>query len=345
MFDAMRFWLKRGVDGFRVDVVWLMSKDEQFRDNPPNPSYHLGQASSLRLLPLYNSNRPEVHELVAEMRGVVDEFADRALIGEIYLPIHQVMSNYGTHPNGANLPFNFQLLQCPWNAESLKRVISDYYGALPKGAWPNWVLGNHDNARIASRVGSAQATVAAMLLMTLPGTLTLYYGEELGMTNVPIAPDQVRDPVEKNEPGIGHGRDPERSPMQWDGSPNAGFTSGCPWLPIGKDHDVINVAALEQEPTSILTLYHKLIELRRRRSTLISGSIQSISAEGPLLRYQRIGSEDRLLVALNVGNEPVRTETSAGVILASTSFHQIGQRVPGSFDLRPAEGILIELDK
>jgi alpha-glucosidase len=255
------------------------------------------------------------------------------------------MTYYGPHLNGANLPFNFQLLQCAWNAESLKRVVSDYYGALPKGAWPNWVLGNHDNARIATRVGSVQAAVAAMLLMTLPGTLTLYYGEELGMTNIRVPLDQVRDPAEKNEPGIGQGRDPERSPMQWDGSLNAGFTSGCPWLPIGEDHDVINVAALEQEPTSILTLYHDLIALRRERPTLISGDIQSISAEGPLLRYQRNGSEDRLLVLLNLGNEPVRTETSAGAILATTSFHRIRQRVAGSFDLRPAEGVLIELDR
>src|SRR6201987_4660420 len=203
MFDVLRFWLRKGVDGFRVDVMWLMIKDDQFRDNPPNPGYRPGQPSNHRVLPLYNSNRPEVHELVAKMRAVVDENHGRVLIGEIYLPVEQLMTYYGTGLQGAHLPFNFLLLQSAWSAEAIAQIISDYDRALPQGAWPNWVLGNHDNTRIATRIGSRQALVAAMLLLTLPGTLTMYYGEELGMTNVPIPPEEVQDPAEKNEPGIG----------------------------------------------------------------------------------------------------------------------------------------------
>jgi alpha-glucosidase len=107
MFDVLRFWLRRGVDGFRVDVMWLMIKDDLFRDNPPNPGYRLGQPSSHRQLPIYNSDRPEVHDLVARMRAVVDEFPQRVLIGEIYLPVAQLMSYYGRDLKGANLPFNF----------------------------------------------------------------------------------------------------------------------------------------------------------------------------------------------------------------------------------------------
>ncbi|MES2220658.1 MAG: alpha-amylase family glycosyl hydrolase, partial [Acidobacteriota bacterium] len=198
MFDVLRFWLRKGVDGFRVDVMWLLIKDDQFRDNPPNPGYHAGLSSNHRFLAVYNSNRPEVHAIVAEMRSVIDEFSDRVLIGEIYLPVAQLMTYYGKHLEGANLPFNFHLLQCAWSADAIAQVVRDYDHALPPGAWPNWVLGNHDQPRIASRIGKQQARIAAMLLLTLPGTLTMYYGEEIGMTNVAIAPEQVRDPAEKN---------------------------------------------------------------------------------------------------------------------------------------------------
>lgn len=134
--------------------------------------------------------------MVAEMRGVLEEFGDRVLIGEIYLPIPRLMSYYGQHLRGANLPFNFQLLQCAWTADELARTIGDYVSALPPGAWPNWVLGNHDKPRIASRVGLQNARAAAVLLLSLPGTLTIYNGEELGMQDVPIRPDEAQYPAE-----------------------------------------------------------------------------------------------------------------------------------------------------
>ena len=194
MFNVPRFWLDRGVDGFRVDVLWLLIKDDQFRDNPVNPGFVPGESSHQRLLPLYTANRPEVHALVAQMRSVVDAYPDRVLIGEIYLPIEQLVAYYGHNLRGANLPFNFQLLQTAWNAESIARLIDAYEAALPPGAWPNWVLGNHDTRRLASRIGEAQARVAAMLLLTLRGTPTIYYGEEIGLKDVEISPDQVQDP-------------------------------------------------------------------------------------------------------------------------------------------------------
>jgi alpha-glucosidase len=136
------------------------------------------------------------------MRAVVDEYHERVLIGEIYLPVEQLMTYYGKDLRGANLPFNFLLLQSSWSAEAMAQIISEYYSALPAGAWPNWVLGNHDNTRIATRIGSRQARIAAMLLLTLPGTLTMYCGEEIGMTNVPIPPDEVQDPQRKMSRGL-----------------------------------------------------------------------------------------------------------------------------------------------
>jgi alpha-glucosidase len=344
MFDTLRFWLQRGVDGFRVDVMWLMIKDDQFRDNPPNPGYRLGQPSSHRLLPLYNSDRPEVHDLVARMRAIVDEFPQRVLIGEIYLPVQELISYYGRDLKGANLPFNFHLLQCAWTPEAVRQVISDYYSALPKGAWPNWVLGNHDNARIATRVGRSQAPVAAMLLLTLPGTLTMYYGEEIGMTDVAIPIDQVRDPAERNEPGLGLGRDPERTPMPWNSSATAGFTAGRPWLPIGIDHGKVNVEAQEQDPTSILALYRNLIRLRCSNSTLVSGALHSVTAEKNVLSYQRIDDKHRIMILLNMSSDPATMAVERGTVLASTCIERIGQELSGVIDMKASEGLIIELE-
>src|SRR5262249_54798742 len=153
-------------------------------------------------------DRPETHDIVAEMRKVVDAYPERVLIGEIYLPIEQLVSYYGRDLKGAHLPFNFQLLSTAWSASAIARTITEYERALPAGAWPNWVLGNHDNHRIASRIGPAQARIAAMLLLTLRGTPTIYYGEEIGMMDIAVSPREVQDPFEKKQPGLGLGRDP-----------------------------------------------------------------------------------------------------------------------------------------
>lgn len=343
MFDALRFWLRKGVDGFRVDVMWLMIKDDQFRDDPPNPGYRIGQASNQKVLPIYNSDRPEVHELVAEMRSVIDEFPDRVLIGEIYLPVKQLVTYYGKDLGGANLPFNFQLLHCAWSAQAVAEVISNYDQALPPGAWPNWVLGNHDQPRIASRIGARQARVAAMLLLTLSGTLTLYYGEEIGMCNVAIPPDQVQDPAEKNEPGLGQGRDPERTPMPWDNSHNAGFTSGWPWLPLGDQHEIVNVAEQERDANSTLKLYRRLIHLRREYPLLVSGRISDISAEDHVLRFTRSSPEKRLRVVLNMGPEPAHVEEGGGILLTSTHMDRGSDHVPGVLELRAGEGVILDV--
>src|SRR5205085_3716774 len=166
---------------------------------------------------------------------------------------------YGEGGSGVHMPFNFQLITMPWNARTISQAIQHYEQSLPSYGWPNWVLGNHDNPRIASRVGSAQARVAAMMLLTLRGTPTMYYGDEIGMADVCIPKEAVQDPFEKNVPGMGLGRDPERTPMQWDQGPGAGFTAGTPWLPLAQDYRTVNVRAQRGDPKSILSLYRRLI--------------------------------------------------------------------------------------
>jgi alpha-glucosidase len=265
------------------------------------------------------------------------------LIGEIYLPIEQLVTYYGHDLKGAHLPFNFQLLQTAWNAASIAQIMEEYEAALPHGAWPNWVLGNHDKERIASKIGSAQARVAAMLLLTLRGTPTIYYGEEIGMKDVPIAPEQVQDPAEKNEPGLGLGRDPERTPMPWDGSLLAGFTSGEPWLPLGADHARVNVEGLRESRRSILNLYRRLIDLRRDKPVLTHGSIDAVTVQGNILRYERRQGDQRLVIALNLAHERARVlSLPSGRLLLSTDLDRAGEDVGASASLRADEGIIIQ---
>ena len=253
---------------------------------------------------LYTSDRPEVQSVVAGLRDVANEFDDRVLIGEIYLPLERLMGYYGAHLGGVHLPFNFQLLQSSWNAREIAEVITRYEGALPCGAWPNWVLGNHDSPRIASRVGVPQARVAAVLLLTLRGTPTLYYGDELGMVNVAIPSNRVQDPLERNVPGKGLGRDPCRTPMQWDDSPHAGFSIHDPWLPVSPDYATVNVKTEQEERSSNLMLYRQLLELRRSHPALAIGDYEPITATGDLLAYVRHLHNQRFLIALNFGAAP-----------------------------------------
>jgi alpha-glucosidase len=347
MHDVLRFWLKRGVDGFRVDVLWLLIKDDRWRDNPANPDYQPGMPPQHRQIPLYTADRPEVQSIVAGLRKVIDEFEAKVLIGEIYLPIDRLVAYYGTRLDGVQLPFNFQLLQSPWNARGIADSISRYEEALPVGGWPNWVLGNHDNPRIASRVGGAQARVAAMLLLTLRGTPTMYYGDELGMRNVPIAADQVQDPLEKNVPGIGLGRDPCRTPMQWDASRHAGFTAGKPWLPIAADYEALNVEEEGHNPSSLLSLYRRLLQVRRSHVSLSIGKYEPLAATGDLLAYVRYTENERLLIALNLGTRPCPIALDAlrggGRTLLSTYLDRDGEVTIAPIALRANEGVIIDL--
>jgi alpha-glucosidase len=253
------------------------------------------------------------------MRRVADEYPDRVMIGEAYVPIDRLMAYYGVDLRGFHLPFNFHLLSTPWQPVAIAALIEAYEAALPAGGWPNWVLGNHDRSRVASRIGPDQARVAAMLLLTLRGTPTLYQGEEIGMTDVPIPPKRVRDPWERNVPGLGLGRDPARTPMPWGGRFGAGFTTGEPWLPLGADYHTVNVAAQADAPQSMLSLYRALLALRRAESALSIGAYVPVRATEAVLVYERRRADRRLLVALNMSAQPQDVPEASGMtVLLST---------------------------
>jgi alpha-glucosidase len=409
IYEALCFWLDRGVDGFRMDVLWLLIKDQWFRNNPPNPDYHGGLHDLASQLPIFTADQPETHEIVAEMRTILDSYgptlspssptqnavisteaqrsgetpvlplattvgglqqqpvspmpsptpasSQRVLIGEIYLPLPELVRYYGDSAphtpqlRGANLPFNFHLIQARWHAENIASIIRTYEALLPAGAWPNYVLGNHDQSRLATRIGPQQARLAAMLLLTLRGTPTLYYGDELGMEDVPIAPYQVQDPAEKNEPGKGRGRDPERSPMLWLDTPNAGFTTpaATPWLPLQQDWQTENAAAQSLRPRSMLSLYRKLLALRRAEPALHSGPISEISAEANILRFLRTSPDGtkRFQLLFNLAGNPedhATTQCAPGHVLLTTLLDGEGARIDGPVTIEAGEGLLIALD-
>ncbi|RBP17658.1 alpha-glucosidase [Roseiarcus fermentans] len=342
MTDVLRFWFDRGVDGFRVDAIHHLHEDEEGRDNPPNPDWRPGMPPNDRWLQTRTIDQPGVHASIQAMRQIADAYPDRVMIGEAYLPIDRLMAYYGADLTGFHLPFNFHLISTDWKPAALAALIETYEAALPAGAWPNWVLGNHDRSRVASRIGPAQARVAAMLLLTLRGTPTIYQGEEIGMLDTPIPPDLVQDPYEKNLPGFGLGRDPVRTPMPWSGEPNGGFTSGRPWLPLAADAATRNVAAEAGDPRSMLSLYRALIRLRRASAALSLGDVRLLAATGAALVYERRLGGERVVVALNLTGRATSLPVGASAcdVLLST---RLDDPAPprAAIRLRADEGLVL----
>jgi alpha-glucosidase len=343
MLDVLRFWFSRGVDGFRIDAIHHLIEAPGFPDNPPNTSWREGMSPARRLQRLHTIDQAEVHDAIARIRAAAEEFGgDRVLIGEAYLPLDRLVTYYGADLKGFHLPFNFHLLSTPWSPVAIATLIDAYESKLPQGGWPNWVLGNHDRSRLASRVGRDQAPVAAMLLLTLRGTPTIYQGEELGMTDVAIPLDRVRDPWEKNVPGLGLGRDPVRTPMPWDATLYAGFSAVEPWLPIGDDYVETNAATQNQAPGSLLSLYRNLLALRRAEPALSSGTYAQMFSTERLLGFERQQNSRRLLVILNLTGEAERTELPPCRVLLSTGPRDNGDMLAGNVGFAPNEGVVVE---
>jgi len=336
MRDALRFWLDRGVDGFRVDMLDFLGKDPEFRDEPP-----LAPGADYISTAVHHLNRPETLGYIREMRRVIHDRPGRVFIGELnyFLPLGRLAAYYG-EGDLLDLPFNFRLTFLPFEAPAIREFVAAYEAALPPAAWPNYQLGNHDVPRVG-RLASARARLAALLLLTLRGTPVLYYGDEIGMANVEIPPDRRQDPwvVE-----TGLNRDPARTPMQWDASANAGFCPPGvqPWLPVAPDARTVNVAVQCADPTSILALHHRLLRLRRELPALHAGAYEPL-AGGPddCFVYARRHAGRDVLVALNFAAETRRVSLpAAGPILLSTHLDREGSE-GSEIALRPHEGVVL----
>ena len=350
MHDVLRFWLERGVDGFRMDVVGFLIKDKHMRDNPLNPDASKSLPANniyARQLHKYNEDQDEVHEIIRQFRQILDQYQDCCGIGEVGYSLGRWVRYYGDEGNGLHMPFNFRLIHQPWETRAIRDSVLEMEAALPRNAWPNYVLGNHDQPRLASRIGIHQARTAAMLLLTLRGTPTLYYGDELGMVNGTIPKDLLLDP-QGIRLGADNSRDVGRTPMQWDSSQNAGFSPREPWLPVCADSTVRNVANQNEEPTSILNLYRRLIWYRKESPALLSGMFRAVDAgNDDCLVYRREHPNGPCLIALNFTGETHKLslpDIGNGQLVISTYLDRQETISLTKFTLRPNEGVIIEIN-
>lgn len=364
MKDVLNFWLEKGVDGFQLDAVKFLLEDVRLlNESCIGQKGRDSTCSNLTYNDLnhtYTTNVPGIHGIVKGWRKVIDSYSNqgslRFMMGEIYDDIPIVMSYYGSSGNmdECDFPFNFLLVKLPpdeWTGTGVNITVSKWLNALPEGAWPNWVVGSHDNPRIASRLGVRKSALVTMLLLTLPGTPTTYYGDEIGMTDVFVPVSRTQDPLGINNRN--KSRDPERSPMQWDDSAHAGFTNGsCPWLPVGANYTTVNVKVEKAEQNSILKVYRHLTVLRSQFSALRGISYASVYADDSLYVFKRGGNSDTQLfvIAVNLGDRLVSqvwqhvTFATTGVVVASTGMNRNGNNFTKTdSDLNAGEGLVVQI--
>jgi alpha-glucosidase len=355
MFATVQFWLDRGVDGIRIDVAHFIMKDPDLRDNPVNEQNAMLGYKSFgdydSIIHVHDKGHSDIHGIYRELRAIMNKYdavSPRMSVGEIHLPDwKEWASYYGEALDELHMPFNFSMLGAKWDAVNIRSLVDAQEAALQPGAWPNFVLSNHDEHRIPSRIGEAQSRVAMMLLLTLRGTPQIYYGDEIGMVDVEIPPGQEQDPWGKNVKGLGLGRDPERTPMQWDASPNAGFSPAgvATWLPVAPDYATRNVAAQMGDAHSMLNFSSRLLQLRAAEPALHHGTYHPLASPDAVFAYLREEAGVRFVVLLNFSHDEQRVELpyDQGTIALSTSMDRTGTEDLRSLTLRPDEGILIRL--
>lgn len=371
--DAVRFWLDRGADGFRLDVAHIYCKDEQLRSNPPfyrRIKVERGMPSGDRSLPLhlyhvfglpefqvkqYNQHHPETHRVLKEFRRTLDEYPEKTSIGEVLSEDPRVVASYyGSGNDELHMNFYFDLTHCRWKAGAFRRCVERWERVLPAEAWPAYTLSNHDIVRAISRLGGGEheesrARLLAMLLLTLRGTPFIYYGEEIGMQEIRLPRRMLLDPVGKKWYPFHRGRDGCRTPMQWDAGPAAGFTAGEPWLPVGSKAAQRNVAYQEKEPSSLLNFYKKMIRLRKELPALLRGSYRSVveGVPGECYLYLRELEEQKLLLALNFSAHRQELNLPPGLRPARLLISTDPCRLTGALDdppvLSPLEGCVLDV--
>ena len=367
MHDVLRFWLNKGVDGFRVDAFPNILEDPQFRDEPLNPDWHGDPVAHgyEKLIHIYTENQPGLHKIVRGMQEVLQEFGnDKVLIGEIYadnvITEEDVISYYGSEEEPEfSMPFNMNLISFwdyaaafdpdvhnnPRNATNLRTIVDSYDASLPLWAQPNYVIGNHDVRRVVSRLGNDTdlARAANVLLFTLRGTPTMYNGDEIGQKDGYVPPGRRQDP---NCITDYHGlrcRDPERTPLQWNTSnANAGFSGAGveTWLPVSSDYVNTNVQQQQGDPTSMLSLVSRIIALRNHEAALNNGLYASFdvitspaNASENIFAFKRYNSSSfGFAVVANLGTEPAHVQVLHDFFEVESSVVVLNSkhRVPGN---------------
>ncbi len=346
--DVVRFWLKRGVDGFRLDVFNAYFKHPTLPDNPPA----LGLRGFDRQKHVYDMDQPEMYPLLAELRSILDSYPERYAVGETFLSTPAKAAGY-CGPDRLHAAFDFDFTNSRWNARRFLRAIRAWESALGPEKWPNYVLSNHDLPRAATRYAGdgndERLKVCAAMLLTLRGTPFLYYGEEIGMRDVALRRDQILDPPGKRYWPFYKGRDGCRAPMQWEASANAGFSPVKPWLPLNPDFTARNVAAQRQDPRSLFNFYRSLLALRRSAPALHKGGFTPLDLGNPfVMAYTRSAPDQTILVILNFSNRAQTIRPGAEVGASAWKALLCSQRenepalAGESFPLKPGEVLILE---
>jgi alpha-glucosidase len=309
MLDVVRFWLDRGVDGFRIDVAHRLGKDPEYRDNP---------TTALDIEPMgpgrHDADWPTGLDHLRAIRSVADEYPNRLLVGEVYVLDQGRVIQYLAQGDGLHLAHNFVFMAQPWSATSFATTIRAFEDGCGPAVQPAWCLNNHDHARVRTRFdhdgqGEERARATAAMLLGLRGTIFLYQGEELGLPDSEIAADGSFDL---------DGRDPMRTPIPWESpsvaGPGAGFSTGTPWLAVGSTAEQLNVAAQLEEPDSTLELYRRLIGLRKLSPALRHGVYHEVYHDDDVLVFERRSDDEAVMVAVNFSTteQPLPEPAAAG---------------------------------
>ena len=357
MLDVVRFWLDRGVQGFRLDAINWIGKDTRWPDNP----LRLGWRGYTRQIHRYDRDQSLAHDVMRELRSVLSAYPDTVLVGEASADTPGgPASFYGTGSDELHMVFDFRLLKSPWHPDRFRHLIAQQEAAVPDGCWPPIVFSNHDQSRHIDRYGvggnaERRARAAAVMLFALRGTPFLYYGEEIGMRDGSLRYRHLRDPYTKRYWPFRTGRDPARTPMQWDGSSQAGFTTGRPWLPVSPNASMTNVETESRDPSSLLNLYRRLIRLRRGVPALQHGAYVLCESDdrNVLVFLRKVEFPPTkgpdVLVAVNFSGRQITCLVKGiamnGTVLLSTN-EPIDDRTPyaaGLIKLQPDEAIIVSL--
>lgn len=349
MNGVLHFWLEKGVAGFRLDAITILIKQEPLHDLPEEALTATGLELLLWLDEMHN--QPELHDILRDFRTILDSYeGERVLIAETNAGSFEELNGfYGQNLDEIQLPMNLRTLNLEWDANVVAESIIEYFDSLPQGATPNFVFGNHDQPRLVNRFGEVNHRSANMLLLTLWGAPTMYYGDELGMADGHILPEQRQDPFIGEAGNVGSGRDPQRTPMQWNSTSNAGFTDAdiVPWLPINTTFNS-NVEEQAEDPKSTLNFCKQLLKIRHESDALRFGSIQFMdSAADNLLIYERKIDEEHLLIIINFEGEAHVLDLSAisdkATVLLSTRMDDAENLNLSKFVIRSHESVLLKL--
>lgn len=373
MFDTVRFWLEKGVDGFRLDIINTIFEDQDFRNNPFALKYFPSEEDDKSFFQnkIHTMNHPDNFEFVKELRSVIDEYSDpeRFLVGEITASLDVLKKYCGeqkneTETNGLHLTFQFQSLNVALDATHLHRLIGRYEQIFPEPYTPTLVFSNHDQMRRITKLGNDinKAKLNATLQFTARGVPFIYYGEEIGMSNHRLPLKTSQDPIGQKYSWIPQplvklltrngsfslNRDNCRTPMQWTPSPNAGFCVDHlePWLPISPSHETINVESEESDPASLLNCYKALLQLRKKTPALHSGSL-FLSPRfllGNCFSYQRAYNEQSVQIWLNFSHKPFQTSVAQEKFaLLFSTFQDSNPLRDSNLYLEPYQGVILDV--